>query len=151
VIRSDRPGQPTQLVRQRIDEISNELTALKQIIGVTIPWDRHEMLLRPSDLESIAENIRRTMEQWHCTAGIRDTHRTAAARQLISHCHEMQQLINRRRQPAQIREECNHVIESWQHLRPYLRKCRTYQRATLQELAERFTPELVRILTAVPE
>ena len=145
------PSQPTQQVRQRLDEISDELTALKQIIGVTIPWDRHEMLLRPSNLESIAKNIRRTIEQWHRTAGIRDAHRTAEARQLISHCHELEQLIGRRRQTTQIREECNHVIETWQHLRPYLRKCRTYQRATLQELAERFTPKLVRILTAVPE
>ena len=145
------PGQPTQLVRQRIDEISDELTALKQIIGVTIPWDRHEMLLRPSNLESIAKNIRRTIEQWHRTAGIRDAHRTAEARQLISHCHELEQLIGRRRQTTQIREECNHVIETWQHLRRYLRKCRIYQRPTLQELAERFTPELVPLLTAVPE
>ena len=100
------PGQPTQLVRQGLDEISDELTTLKQIIGVTIPWDRREMLQRASNLESIAENIRHTMEQWHRTAGIRDARRTTEGRQLISHCHE---------------------------------------------LAERFTPELVRILTAVPE
>ena len=151
MIGSERASQPTQLVRQRIDEISDELTALRQIIGVTIPWDRRELLQRASSLESIAENIHPTMEQWHGKGGIRDAHRTTETREPISHCHELEQLISRRRHPMQIREKCNHMIQSCQYLRPYLRECRTHQQAILEKLAERFTPELVRILTTVPE
>ena len=151
MVRSDRPRQPTQQVRQRLDEIFDELTALKEISGVTIPGDRHEMLLRPSNLESIPENIRPTMGQWHGKGGIRDAHRTAETREPISHCHELEQLISRRRHPMQIRQKCNHMIQSCEHLRPYLRECRTHQQAILEKLAERFTPELVRILTTVPE
>ncbi len=50
------------------------------------------------------------------------------------------------RTPAKIREQCDHIVEAWQHLRPYLRECQTSER-----LAAGFTSELIHIRMPLPE
>ena len=138
-------------VRHHLDEISGALTSIRDTVGIVVAWDRTEMVQRASALEGVAEDIHQTVQAWHRTARIQNRQRVAQAKVLSVHCHELEQLIARRRTPAQIREECDHVIESWQQLQPYLRECETVERSTLDRLAAGFTPELVRIRTAIPE
>lgn len=138
-------------VQHHLEEITGELTALRETLGVAVLWDPGEMARRASALESMAEGIHQAIRRWHRSAGVSDANRVQDARELISHCHELEQLIMQRRPPADIREECDHVTQSWQHLRPYLSECDTAERETLEQLAAAFTPELVRILTSLPE
>jgi len=144
------PVQNAQ-VQQHLDEVSGSLTALRQTVGVAVLWDRHEMVQRASALEALAQGIYQSVQAWHRTAGINDKIRMVEAQELIGHCHELEQLIDQRSNMPQIREECDHVIEAWQHLRPYLRECQTAERESLERLAGGFTPELVRIRTVLPE
>jgi hypothetical protein len=138
-------------VQHHLEEISGQLAALQQTVGVTVAWDYREMVRRSASLETFAEGISKAVQRWHRTAGIQDNHRTQEAQELISHCHELEQLIVGRRAPAQIREECDHIVEAWQHLRPYLRECQTVERETLERLTDGFTPELIHIRTSLPE
>ena len=138
-------------VQHHLDEVSGSLTALKQTVGVTVLWDRREMVQRASALESLAQGIYQTIQAWHRTARIQDNVHLVQAQELIDHCHELEQLIDQRSSMLQIREECDHVIEAWQHLRPHLRECQTAERDSLERLAGGFTPELVRIRTVLPE
>ncbi len=138
-------------VRSHLDEVAGELTALRETVSVSVVWDAREMLGRASTLESLAEAILESVRRWHRSAGIADARRLQDASELIEHCHELEQLILARRPPASLRAECDHIVQSWQQLRPYLRQCQTAERDTLEQLAGQFTPELVRIFTSLPE
>ena len=50
-----------------------------------------------------------------------------------------------RHTPAQTREECDQIVEAWQHLRPYLRECQT-----CECLPTGFTSELIHIRMSLP-
>ena len=138
-------------VQHQLEVIARQLAGLQDTVGATVAWDDREMAQRSAALETTAEGIRLAIQRWHQSAGITDQHRSHEAQELISHCHELEQLIFGHRPPAEILAECNHVIEAWQHLRPYLRECQTAERNTLEQLAAAFTPELIRIRTALPE
>ncbi|MCH2200558.1 MAG: hypothetical protein MK102_01200 [Fuerstiella sp.] len=138
-------------VQLRLEEIRRLLTALQQTVGVTVAWDHARMLHQASGLETIAGGILQAVQRWHRTVGVTDNRRIREARELVVHCHELEQRIARRRDQTQIHEKCDHITEAWQHLRSYLQECRTADRETLQRLAASFTPELVHIRTALPE
>jgi len=138
-------------VQHHLEEISGQLAALQQTVGVTVAWDYREMVQRSASLETFADSISQAVQRWHRAAGIQDNHRAQEAQELVGHCHELEQLIIGRRTPAQIREECDHIVEAWQHLRPYLQECQTAERETLGRLAAGFTPELIHIRTSLPE
>lgn len=138
-------------VQLHLEEIRGQLTALQQTVGVTVAWDHARMLQRASALETIADGMRQAVQRWHRTAGVSDNQRIRETRELVVHCHELEQRIARRRDRTQIHEECDHITAAWQHLRPYLQECRTSDRETLERLAAAFTPELVHIRTALPE
>lgn len=145
--------QPIQRpeIRHHLDEIAGELTALRETVGAEAVWDPAVMVARASRLESLATSIHRSMQRWHRAAGIRDRRRLQDAQNLITYCHELEQQMIARRPPAGVREKCDRITQSWQQLQPYLHECETEQRETLERLAGEFTPELVRILTALPE
>ncbi len=138
-------------IHQHLEEVSGGLATLKQTVGVVVAWDRREMVQHASALESQAEGIHQSVQLWHRTAGIRNPRRAQETQELIGHCHALEQLILERRSMDQIREECDHVVEAWQQLRPYLRECQTAESESLEQLAAGFTPQLVRIRTALPE
>lgn len=138
-------------VRHHLDEVAGELTALREILGAAVVWDPAEMVRRASNLESLATSIHQSMRRWHRAAGITDVRGLQEARELTGHCRQLKQRMIARRPPAGLRGDCDRVTQSWQVVQSHLHECQTPERENLDRLSAEFTPELVRILTSLPE
>ncbi len=136
---------------RRIEGLSQSITSLKNAIGVSVVFDRNQVLQQTAALESLTEHLHEVLHRWFSRPGQQAAGLIEKTHQLEDRCAELTALANSRRDPAAIGAKCDEIILAWQQVRPELSKCQTEERESIEQIIDDFVPALIRLRTMMEE
>lgn len=137
--------------RRKLEGVSQSIESLQAAIGVTVVFDRHAILQQTASIESMADQLQRTVRSWLGRPGQQNPTLTVDVQGLAERCRELQVLANSSRQQDALRRKCDEIITAWQLLRPNLTQCQTDERETIEQTIDDFIPALIHLRTMLEE
>ncbi|MDG1893540.1 MAG: hypothetical protein P8J37_01395 [Fuerstiella sp.] len=135
---------PNMQTQTSLRSIRQAMESLKRTMGINVAFERNALVKSASSLENMGEHLVTAIRRWQ-------THLGNHNRNLVDHCHHLEQLLAVGRNTANYRHECDEIVAVWQQIRPELRKCDTDERETINHIVGTFTPELIRLRTMLDE
>ena len=139
----DSPG-----IRRLRQEISLNIEAMRQGLGVELVFDRRDVVRYAAELEAIAEQAQHHVGQWQRRPGANiDAGLIRSAKKLIADCHHLHEECSGRASREHLARDCNKLARDWSKLRPQLMTCRTVDQRTLERISDDATSHLIHLQT----
>ena len=124
-------------IRTLRQEITGELEAVRQALGVQLAFDRNKVVRLIAELEGIAEQAQYHVAQWQRRPGANvDASMIRAAKKLIQDCHRLHEGCVASMTREQLARDCRKLAQDWSKLRPQLMACKTIDKHTLRRIAD---------------
>ncbi len=136
---------------RRIEGLSQSIASLKNAIGVSVVFDRNQVLQQTASLESLTEHLHETVHRWLTRPGQKAAGLIEKTHQLEERCVELAALANSSRDRAAIAAKCDEIIVVWQTVRPELNNCQTEERESIEQIVDDFVPAMIHLRTMMEE
>lgn len=147
------PINSNQLSQLR-KEISDNIEAMRQTMGIQLVFDRRAITRSVGELEGIAQQARFHIAQWQRRPGANvDAAMIRSASKLIDDVHHFHEECAGTTSRDRLYQECQQLSRDWSKLRPKLMACRTVDQDALNRISDQATEKLIRlqILLDVPQ
>jgi hypothetical protein len=137
-------------IRAHLAAVSQNLSTLQRIIGVTVEFDRNAIERTASVVTENAEHLHAAVKKWLRRPGQKDNGSFALSQRLVDQSRTLQQaFFNHRTGPDFFVQQTEGILVTWQQLRPLLRAIETEERQTVDFIVTSLTRELIRLRTMV--
>jgi hypothetical protein len=136
---------------RRMQGISQEISALKDALGVVVAFDRSAIQRQATALTGISESLHDTIHRWVSRPGQKVAGLVEKSHQVEDRCSELSSLANSRADRTALLAKSQQVLVAWQQLRPDLNTCETDERATLDQIADEFIQIMIQLQTMLEE
>ena len=133
-------------------QISGNLEALRQTLGVQLMFDRSLVVRAVAELEGIAEQAQLHIAHWQRRPGARfDAGLIRASDGLIQDIHHLHEAAAGSASRAELTLACQQLAQKWGQLRPLLMACRTIDQRALRRIADDGTEKLIHLQTLLEQ
>lgn len=135
-------------IRTLRQEISDNIYAMREALGVRLVFDRREVLRAIAELEGIAEQAQYHIGQWQRRPGAQmDAQLIRLAQDMINEVHALHEGCTNNLSRDELTRDCRRLSRNWAKLRPMLMACDTVDQRTLHRISDEATAKLIHLQT----